>query len=138
MDMPWASFVPVALGKAIGNRQVAITSDHWQWPLQVAIANGHRQSRLLCMHDILKKSIFGYGGGPFVCVPGPSREKQLPDSREGLPDSREGGHDIDLRHYHGHVMAMIVFMGMDRAMLLACYGHAISVIINMVMEMSWP
>ena len=35
-------------------------------------------------------------------------------------------------------MAMIVFMGMDIAMLLACYGHAISVIINMVMEMSWP
>ena len=35
-------------------------------------------------------------------------------------------------------MAMIVFMGMDKAMLLACYGHAISVIINMVMEMSWP
>ena len=29
-------------------------------------------------------------------------------------------------------------MGMDLAMLLACYGHVISVIINMVMEMSWP
>ena len=37
-----------------------------------------------------------HGGGPFVLVPGPSREKHLPDSREGLPDSREGGHDIDL------------------------------------------
>ena len=35
-------------------------------------------------------------------------------------------------------MAMIVFMGMDIAMLLVCYGHAISVIINMVMEMPWP
>ena len=79
-----------------------------------------------------------FGGGPFVLVPGPSREKHLPDSREGLPDSREGGYDIDLRYYHGHVMAMIAFMGMDIAMLLACYGHAISVIINMVMEMSWP
>ncbi|MEC9173149.1 MAG: hypothetical protein VYC97_11175, partial [SAR324 cluster bacterium] len=78
------------------------------------------------------------GGGPFVCVPGPSDEKHLPDSREGLPDSREGGHDIDLRYYHGHVMAMTVFMGMDIAMLFACYGHAISFIINMVMEMSRP
>ena len=35
-------------------------------------------------------------------------------------------------------MAMIVFKAMAIAMLLACYGHAISVIINMVMEMSWP
>ena len=35
-------------------------------------------------------------------------------------------------------MVMIVFMGMDIAMLLACYAHAISVIINMVMEMSLP
>ena len=81
---------------------------------------------------------FFFGGGPFVLVPRPSREKHLLDSREGLPDSQEGGHDIDLRYDHGHVMAMIVFMGMDIAMLLACYGHAISVIINMVMEMSWP
>ena len=32
------------------------------------------------------------GSGPFVLVPGPSREKHLPDSREGLPDSREGGY----------------------------------------------
>ena len=79
-----------------------------------------------------------HGGGPFVFVPGPSREKHLPDSREGLPDSREGGHDIDFGYYHGHVMAMIVFMGMDTAMPWACYDHAMSAIINMVMEMSWP
>ena len=32
------------------------------------------------------------GAGPFVLVPGPSREKHLPDSWEGLPDSREGGY----------------------------------------------
>ena len=79
-----------------------------------------------------------FGGGPFVLVPGPSREKHLPDSREGLPDSREGGHDIDFGYCHGHVMAMIVFMGMDTAMPWACYGQAMSAIINMVMEMSWP
>ena len=36
--------------------------------------------------------MMGNGGGPFVLVPGPSREKHLPDSREGLPDSREGGY----------------------------------------------
>ena len=83
-------------------------------------------------------NLFDVAAGLLSLFPDLAAKKHLPDSREGLPDSREGGHDIDLRYYHGHVMAMIVFMGMDIAMLFACYGHAISGIINMVMEMSWP
>ena len=78
-----------------------------------------------------------YGGGPFVLVPGPSREKHLPDSREGLPDSREGRYGNVFGYYHGHVMAMIVFMAMEIALLLPCDGYAMSAIMNIVMEMSW-
>ena len=74
-----------------------------------------------------------YGGGPFVRGPeGRRADKRVSDDR--VSDERVTN---VLGKFHGHIMAMTVFMAM--AMTLPCYGHdhAMFAVINMVIALAW-